>query len=64
MAEQSQKPVPKGTDPSPAISLQHLHNMAPTDLKSWKGNARKHSKKQIKEIARSIEEFGVGSAYI
>ena len=27
-------------------------------LKPFKNNARKHSKKQIKQIAKSIEQFG------
>ena len=27
-------------------------------LKAWPNNARKHSKTQIKQLARSIEEFG------
>jgi DNA modification methylase len=35
-----------------------VEQIAPRDLRSWPGNARTHSKKQIAEIARSIGEFG------
>ncbi|MCA8836144.1 MAG: ParB/Srx family N-terminal domain-containing protein, partial [Proteobacteria bacterium] len=30
----------------------------PTELTPWKRNARKHSKKQLAQIANSIKEFG------
>ena len=32
--------------------------LPPADLRPYSGNARTHSKKQIREIARSIERFG------
>ena len=35
-----------------------LHYLNPTTLIPYKKNARKHSKKQVKQIAISIEEFG------
>lgn len=39
-------------------SSNQIHQRDPSGLKSWKKNARKHSKKQLKQIAQSIEEFG------
>lgn len=35
-----------------------IKNISPDKLKSYKNNARTHSKKQITQIARSIESFG------
>lgn len=35
-----------------------VHHLSVKNLKPWKANARKHSKKQIRQIAQSIEEFG------
>lgn len=32
--------------------------IAPSELKSWERNARTHSKKQLRQIAESIETFG------
>jgi ParB-like chromosome segregation protein Spo0J len=37
------------------LTIQHL---AVASLRPYPGNARTHSKKQIKQIARSIERFG------
>ncbi|EJF90296.1 site-specific DNA-methyltransferase [Bartonella tamiae] len=37
---------------------RHIHLLKITDLKPWDRNARKHSKHQIKQIAKSIETFG------
>ncbi|OUS06977.1 DNA methylase N-4 [Rhodobacterales bacterium 52_120_T64] len=39
-------------------SGNQIHHRNPSGLKPWKKNARKHSKKQLKQIAQSIEEFG------
>jgi len=44
-----------------ATEQQWAHNIeyiATVDLKAYKNNARTHSKKQINQIATSIEEFG------
>jgi len=39
--------------------MQHvIEHLSPHDLKPYKRNARTHSKKQIQQIANSIEEFG------
>lgn len=47
------------TQPSPSSTFdQQVHSLDIASLKPWPGNARKHSKKQIKQIAASIEEFG------
>ena len=35
-----------------------IEQKAITDLKPWARNARTHSRKQIKQIADSIKEFG------
>ena len=35
-----------------------IENIKPALLKPWKNNARTHSKKQIRQIANSIAEFG------
>ena len=36
----------------------HIRFVAPSDLKPYAGNARVHSKKQIRQIADSIKAFG------
>jgi ParB-like chromosome segregation protein Spo0J len=36
----------------------NIENVPVCALKPYTGNARKHSKKQVKQIARSIERFG------
>jgi DNA modification methylase len=40
------------------IHHDHIERLAPDDLKPYAGNARTHSKKQIQQIAKSIERFG------
>ncbi|HCQ64572.1 MAG TPA: DNA methylase N-4, partial [Rhodobacteraceae bacterium] len=39
-------------------SLGQVRDLNPRNLKPWKRNARKHSKKQLAQIAESIEAFG------
>ena len=39
-------------------SLGQVRDLDPRNLKPWKRNARKHSKKQLAQIAESIEAFG------
>ena len=36
----------------------HLEHIPPDGLKPWPGNARTHSKKQLRQIADSIRTFG------
>ncbi len=38
--------------------LHAVERLPPAVLRPYSGNARTHSKKQIREIARSIERFG------
>ncbi|SHL76358.1 DNA modification methylase [Paracoccus solventivorans] len=38
--------------------LPQIDQIAPVDLRPWAKNARKHSKKQLRQIADSIREFG------
>lgn len=38
--------------------LPQIDQIAPADLRPWAKNARKHSKKQLRQIAASIREFG------
>lgn len=40
------------------IHHDHIERLAPEALKPFAGNARTHSKKQIQQIAKSIEQFG------
>ena len=40
------------------MSNLQIEHVAPQTLRPYSGNARTHSKKQIKQIARSIERFG------
>lgn len=40
------------------IHHDRIERLAPEVLKPYAGNARTHSKKQIRQIARSIERFG------
>ena len=40
------------------IHHDHVARIAIDDLKPYAGNARTHSKTQLKQIARSIERFG------
>jgi hypothetical protein len=35
-----------------------IEHRPPAELRPYARNARKHSKKQIRQIARSIERFG------
>ena len=39
-------------------SSGQVRNLDPRNLKPWNRNARKHSKKQLAQIAESIEAFG------
>ena len=36
----------------------HIENLPLATLKPWARNARTHSKKQVKQIAESIRQFG------
>ena len=47
--------MPRSPSPHPDDALKHL---APDTLKPWPGNARTHSKKQVRQIADSIGTFG------
>jgi hypothetical protein len=40
------------------MSNLQIEHVAPQSLRPYPGNARTHSKKQIKQIAKSIERFG------
>lgn len=40
------------------MSASHIDLIAPGDLRPWARNARTHSKKQLRQIASSIEAFG------
>src|ERR1700682_789272 len=40
------------------MSNLQIEHVAPQSLRPYAGNARIHAKKQIKQIARSIERFG------
>jgi DNA modification methylase len=40
------------------MEKHHIHYCHPNTLTPYAGNARSHSKKQIKAVARSIENFG------
>jgi DNA modification methylase len=40
------------------LSMHTLEHLPPQSLAPYKANARTHSKRQIKQIARSIESFG------
>ncbi|SDL80727.1 ParB/Srx family N-terminal domain-containing protein [Paracoccus chinensis] len=35
-----------------------IEHLSPAELKPWTRNARKHSRKQLRQIADSIREFG------
>lgn len=39
-------------------STPRIEHISPCDLKPWAKNARKHSRKQLRQIADSIREFG------
>ena len=43
---------------APTNHKQAIEHIAPRDLIPWAKNARTHSKKQIRQIAESIEAFG------
>ena len=45
-------------DTEMVIAQYNITNRAVGELKPYKGNARTHSKKQIQQIAKSIEKFG------
>lgn len=45
-------------DTEMVITQYNITNRAVGELKPYKGNARTHSKKQIQQIAKSIEKFG------
>ena len=47
--------MPRSPSAHPDDALKHL---APDTLKPWPGNARTHSKKQVRQIADSIRTFG------
>ncbi|MFZ1663183.1 MAG: site-specific DNA-methyltransferase, partial [Paracoccaceae bacterium] len=40
------------------MSAEQIEDLPPGDLRPWAGNARTHSKKQVRQIAQSIETFG------
>ena len=39
-------------------NLPNIEYLPPGDLKPYPGNARTHSKKQVKQIAESLQTFG------
>ena len=43
---------------------QQIEHLNPNTLKPWANNARTHSKKQLRQIADSINEFGFTSPII
>ena len=47
--------------PAKADTPHHIEHLAPTSLRPWPGNARTHSKKQVKQLAGSIRVFGFTS---
>ena len=40
------------------MSPEQIEHLSPAQLRPWAKNARTHSKKQIRQIAASIREFG------
>ena len=42
-------------------SAHHIEHLEPTSLIPWPGNARTHSRKQVKQVGASIKEFGFTS---
>ncbi len=46
------------------MSNLQIEHVAPQTLRPYSGNARTHSKKQIKQIARSIERFGFINPFV
>jgi len=50
--------VGSSKEEEPDMAPSNITQRDPSQLKPWPGNARTHSKKQIKQIARSIETFG------
>src|SRR5271154_6948776 len=52
-------PVSEATDPGILDNANRAVTLVPVDqLTPYKGNARTHSRKQIKQIAESIRKFG------
>ena len=47
--------------PAKAGTTHHIEHLAPTSLRPWPGNARTHSKRQVKQLAGSIRVFGFTS---
>jgi len=47
--------------PAKAGTPHHIEHLAPTSLRPWPGNARTHSKRQVKQLAGSIRVFGFTS---
>lgn len=50
--------MPEASNPKTPISSDKIIIRKITELTPQKNNARTHSKKQIKQIAKSIEQFG------
>ena len=46
---------------APADTPSHIEFLPPTSLQPWPGNARTHSRKQVKQVGASIKEFGFTS---
>jgi ParB-like chromosome segregation protein Spo0J len=44
--------------------LPNIEYLPPQDLKPWPGNARKHSRKQIRQLIESILRFGFTSPVV
>src|SRR5690349_8004190 len=44
--------------PSHLLRHRSLEHLPVAGLKAWQGNARTHSRKQIRQIADSIRQFG------
>mgnify|MGYP001331294718 CR=1 FL=1 len=40
------------------MAQSHIEHLDPGSLRPWAKNARTHSKKQLRQIAKSIETFG------
>ena len=40
------------------MAQSHIEHLSPASLRPWAKNARTHSKKQLRQIAKSIETFG------
>ena len=53
--------TPGQTYAEPGSAKRALVFLSPGSLMPWPGNARTHSRKQLKQLAKSINEFGFTS---